>query len=40
VTTTIDDLSRIITLVPAGEALELTIIRNQRLMELRVAAAG
>ncbi|HEX6962752.1 MAG TPA: trypsin-like peptidase domain-containing protein, partial [Lacipirellula sp.] len=40
VTTTVDDLSRIITLAPPGDHLELTIIRNQQLIELRVAAAG
>lgn len=40
VTTTVDDLSRIITLAPTGEPLELTIIRHQRLLELQVAAAG
>jgi S1-C subfamily serine protease len=36
VTTTVDDLSRIVTLAPANEPLELTIIRNERLIELSV----
>jgi S1-C subfamily serine protease len=40
VTTTVDDLSRIITVAPAAEPLELTIIRNDRLIELKVQAAG
>jgi S1-C subfamily serine protease len=39
VTTTVDDLSRIVALIPAGEPLALTIIRNERLVELTVAAA-
>lgn len=38
VTTTVDDLSRIVALIPAGEPLALTIIRNERLVELTVAA--
>jgi S1-C subfamily serine protease len=36
VTTSVDDLSRIITLAPAGEPLELTILRNERLIEIDV----
>ena len=40
VTTTVDDLSRIVTLAPVNEPLELTIIRNERLIELQVQAAG
>jgi len=39
VTTTVDDLSRIVAMIPAGEPLVLTIIRNERLVELIVAAA-
>jgi S1-C subfamily serine protease len=38
VTTTVDDLSRIVALIPAGEPLALTIIRHERLVELTVAA--
>jgi S1-C subfamily serine protease len=40
VTTTVDDLSRIVTLATASEPLELTIIRNHRLIELEVRPAG
>jgi S1-C subfamily serine protease len=40
VTTTVDDLSRIITLVPVGQPLELTILRDERLLEVEVEAAG
>jgi S1-C subfamily serine protease len=36
VTTTVDDLSRIVALIPAGEPLSLTIIRNERLVEILV----
>jgi S1-C subfamily serine protease len=38
VTTSVDDLSRIITLVPVGQPLELTVLRNERLVELQVVA--
>lgn len=37
VTTTVDDLTRIVSIAPAGEPLELTIIRNERLQELTIA---
>jgi S1-C subfamily serine protease len=37
VTTTVDDLTRIVSIAPAGEPLELTIIRNERLRELTIA---
>ena len=40
VTTTVDDLSRIVALAPAAEPLELTIIRNEQLMELTVRPAA
>jgi len=36
VTTTVDDLSRIIAMTPAGERLELTVVRDERLLELTV----
>jgi S1-C subfamily serine protease len=37
VTTTVDDLSRIVALVPQSEALTLMVIRDERLVELHVA---
>ena len=36
VTTTVDDLTRVLTLVPAGEPLVLGVIRDERLRELLV----
>lgn len=36
--TTVDDLSRIVSLAPAGKSLELSIIRGDRLHELNVEA--
>jgi S1-C subfamily serine protease len=40
VTTTVDDLSRIVALVPTGEPLTLTIVRNERMIDVSVSAAG
>jgi S1-C subfamily serine protease len=40
VTTTVDDLSRIITLVPAGEPLALSVIRDERLVDITILAAA
>lgn len=37
VTMTVDDLTRIVSIAPAGEPLELTLIRNERLRELTIA---
>jgi S1-C subfamily serine protease len=37
VTMTVDDLTRIVSIAPAGEPLELSIIRNERLRELTIA---
>lgn len=39
VITTVDDLSRIVAQAPAGETLELSIIRGERLLELNVEAS-
>jgi S1-C subfamily serine protease len=38
VTTSVDDLTRIVTQLPASEPLELSIVRDERLVELAVAA--
>lgn len=37
VTMTVDDLTRIVSIAPVGEALELSIVRNERLRELTIA---
>lgn len=38
VTMTVDDLTRIVSIAPKGEPLELTIVRGERLRELTIAA--
>jgi S1-C subfamily serine protease len=40
VTTNVDELTRVIGLVPIGEPLVLEVLRGERLVELRVAATG
>lgn len=37
VTMTVDDLTRIVSIAPAGEPLELSIVRHERLRELTIA---
>ena len=37
VTMTVDDLTRIVSIAPQGEPLELTVIRDERLCELSIA---
>jgi S1-C subfamily serine protease len=38
VTMTVDDLTRIVSIAPTGEPLELSIVRGERLLELTIAA--
>jgi S1-C subfamily serine protease len=38
VTMTVDDLTRIVSIAPKGEPLELSIVRDERLRELTIAA--
>jgi hypothetical protein len=38
VTTTVDDLSRVIAIVPLGKPISLSVLRDERLIEIVVEA--